>query len=116
LKSLLKGDCVKRTVLIAFMALSLAAYSPATCFLDFLDENIPDQTVNVAMSFQLQACCGTTPYTFSLYSGSFPAGLSMSSSGLISGTPTTVGYTTPCITLTDAVGCHTTRCYEIHIN
>jgi hypothetical protein len=107
---------VKKTAFIAFLIVSLASYSPATCFLDFLDENIPDQTVNQAMSFQLQACCGTPAYTFSLYSGSFPAGLSMSSSGLISGTPTTVGYETPCITLTDSVGCHVTRCYEIHID
>ena len=107
---------MRKTAFIAVVILSLAAYSPATCFVDFITEGIPNQTVNQATSFQLQVCCGTAPYTITLNSGSLPAGLSLSSSGLISGTPTTVGYTTACITVTDSVGCHTTRCYEIYVD
>lgn len=36
---------------------------------------------------QLNAVQGTTPYTWSLYSGTLPAGLTLSSTGEISGTP-----------------------------
>ncbi|MCB9931986.1 MAG: choice-of-anchor D domain-containing protein [Planctomycetes bacterium] len=39
----------------------------------------------------LTAIQGTTPYTWSLYSGSLPAGLSLSPAGVISGTPSGFG-------------------------
>lgn len=42
----------------------------------------------VAYSFQLNAAGGTPPYTFAVASGTLPAGLTLSASGLISGTPT----------------------------
>lgn len=50
----------------------------------------PTVTKNAAYSFQLAASGGSAPYVFSLASGSLPAGLTLSSTGLISGTPTTV--------------------------
>jgi hypothetical protein len=40
----------------------------------------------------LVATGGKPPYTYTLYSGSLPAGLSYSTSGIISGTPTTGNY------------------------
>jgi hypothetical protein len=51
-------------------------------------------TVDQAYSFTLQAEFGTPPYTWSITSGSLPGGsgsLSLSRSGVISGTPMTVG-------------------------
>lgn len=42
----------------------------------------------VAYSKQLEATGGVTPYTWSLIAGTWPAGISMTSGGLISGTPT----------------------------
>jgi hypothetical protein len=42
-------------------------------------------------SFQLTGSGGTPPYTWSLAAGALPAGLSLSSAGLISGTPSSVG-------------------------
>jgi hypothetical protein len=42
-------------------------------------------------SVQLAATGGTIPYTWSISTGALPAGLSLSSSGLISGTPTVSG-------------------------
>ena len=54
--------------------------------------SLPDGTVGVAYSATLQATNGTPPYTWSLDSGSLPAGLTLNSStGAITGTPTAAG-------------------------
>jgi hypothetical protein len=107
---------MKKIAVIAILLLSLGTTASAVCLTDFLSESIAMFDAGVPGSFQIDACCGTPPYTFTIYSGSLPAGLSLSSTGLISGTATTPGYTTVCITLTDSVGCHTTRCYEVYVN
>lgn len=49
---------------------------------------LPPGTVGKAYSLALTASGGTTPYTWSVSAGSLPAGLSLNSSGVISGTPT----------------------------
>jgi hypothetical protein len=55
---------------------------------------LPNATLNTAYSATLTAAGGVTPYTFSLVAGSsLPAGLTLSSAGVISGTPTKVGNT-----------------------
>jgi len=48
-------------------------------------------TVGKSYSGKVSASKGTTPYLFSLVSGILPTGLSLSSGGDITGTPTTVG-------------------------
>src|SRR5207245_444684 len=48
---------------------------------------LPGATVGAAYSATLTASGGTAPYTWTLASGSLPAGLTLSSSGVISGTP-----------------------------
>lgn len=60
-------------------------------------------TANVGSpySFQFNVTGGTAPYTFVL-EGALPAGLTMSSSGLISGTPTTAETTNFTVTVTDS--------------
>jgi hypothetical protein len=50
----------------------------------------------------LAATGGTTPYTWSLSSGTLPAGLTLSAAGVISGTPTTPGTYTITVKVTDA--------------
>lgn len=57
-------------------------------------------TVGVAASLQLSATGGTSPYTWT--ATGLPAGLSISSSGLISGTPTTPGTSSVTATVTDS--------------
>jgi hypothetical protein len=52
---------------------------------------LPGGQVGTAYSQTLAATGGTTPYTWSVVSGSLPAGLSLSTSGVISGTPTAAG-------------------------
>jgi hypothetical protein len=54
--------------------------------------SLPSGVTNVAYSATLTASGGTTPYTWFIASGSLPAGLSLNAaSGVITGTPTTVG-------------------------
>ena len=51
--------------------------------------NLPGATVGAAYADQLNAKGGAAPYTFALASGStLPAGLTLGSSGILSGTPT----------------------------
>jgi protocatechuate 3,4-dioxygenase beta subunit len=64
--------------------------------------SLPNGTVNTAYSQTVTAQGGTTPYTFSISAGTLPAGLSMSSSGTISGTPTTTGSSSFTIQVTDS--------------
>jgi uncharacterized protein (TIGR03437 family) len=52
---------------------------------------LPNGTTTVSYSYILNASGGVPPYTWGLISGSLPAGLSLSSSGQITGTPTTPG-------------------------
>ena len=52
---------------------------------------LPTGISNVAYSATLMASGGTTPYNWSVASGSFPSGLMLSTNGVISGTPTAVG-------------------------
>ena len=51
----------------------------------------PAGVVGAAYTDTLTATGGTTPYTWSLNAGTLPAGLSLSSAGVLSGTPTTAG-------------------------
>jgi hypothetical protein len=77
---------------------------------------IPDGYVGTPYSHQMSAYGGSGSYTWSIWSGSLPAGLTLSSSGLISGTPTTAQYTLVYIRVTDSGGCTNTRAYFFYIN
>ena len=105
---------MKKIAVYALVILSVASIAAAAC-IEILDEFVPAFYVGTPGSHTLSVWGGTAPYTFTLHSGSFPAGISMNSSGTISGTATTAGYTTACITVTDAFGCNTTTCYEIYV-
>jgi hypothetical protein len=62
----------------------------------------PTGTVGTAYNFQLAATGGVPPYTWAVASGSsLPAGLSLSTAGVVSGTPTTFGTFSPSIAVTD---------------
>jgi len=57
-----------------------------------ITSSLPDGTVDVSYSETLSATGGLLPYTWSISSGNLPPGLSLNSStGLISGAPTTAG-------------------------
>jgi hypothetical protein len=57
--------------------------------------SLPSGQVGAAYSATLTATGGTSPYVWSITSGTLPAGLSLSSSGAISGTPTAAVSASP---------------------
>ena len=61
--------------------------------------------VGVAFSQAFTASGGTSPYSYSLASGSLPAGLNLATTGVLSGTPTQVGGFSLTVRVTDATGC-----------
>jgi hypothetical protein len=65
--------------------------------------SLPSGTIGATYTNLLQATGGTAPYTWSIASGSLPAGLSLASAtGIISGTPTTAGTFSFTATTADA--------------
>jgi hypothetical protein len=56
---------------------------------------------------------GASPYTFSVTSGSLPAGLTLSSSGVLSGTPSSPGTANFTVTATDSGGCTGSWAYSV---
>ncbi len=63
---------------------------------------LPDAAVGTPYSQSLVAAGGTGPYTWALASGSLPAGLSLSTAGVVSGTPTARGTSAFSVTVTDS--------------
>ena len=62
---------------------------------------LPVGYINASFVQALSTTGGTAPYTYSIISGTLPAGLSLSSGGIISGTPTTTSTATVSIQATD---------------
>ena len=78
--------------------------------------SLPGGTVGTAYSQTLQATGGTTPYTWSLASGTLPAGLTLNAStGVISGTPTAAGTSNFTAQVTDALSATATKALSITI-
>ncbi|AMP09949.1 autotransporter beta-domain protein [Collimonas arenae] len=64
---------------------------------------LPASTVGVAYTSQsVSANGGTAPYTYAITSGSLPTGMTLSSSGALSGTPTSGGSFNFTVTATDS--------------
>jgi uncharacterized protein YhjY with autotransporter beta-barrel domain len=76
---------------------------------------LPAATQSLAYSQQLTATGGTAPYTFAVSTGTLPAGLTLSTSGLLSGTPTTAGTFAFTVRATDALGFAGTRAYTVNV-
>ena len=78
--------------------------------------NPPSGTVNVAYTTTLSASGGTAPYSFSLTSGSLPAGLTLAAAtGVISGTPTLSGTSIFTGQVQDASGALASASFSITI-
>ena len=79
-------------VVAPYVALSL---SPTT---------LSAATVAAAYNQTITASGGISPYTYAVTAGALPAGMSLSSAGVLSGTPTAGGSFTFTITATDSTG------------
>jgi hypothetical protein len=69
----------------------------------------------VAYSQSLAATGGTAPYTWNIASGTPPPGLSLSGTGVLSGTPTTAGDYTFTVRATDAASQTATQSLDITV-
>ena len=92
------------------------AYSLFICaVISVLPASLPDGSIGQAYSQTLTGNGGTGPYSFVLASGTLPTGLSLSTGGTISGTPTTIGSFNFTVQATDSNGCAGTQSYSIAI-
>jgi hypothetical protein len=76
---------------------------------------LPPATVGASYSQALTASGGTAPYTYALTAGALPAGLSLSSGGALSGTPTTAGSSSFTVTATDSTGLTGSEAYTLTV-
>jgi hypothetical protein len=77
--------------------------------------SLPAGTVGVAYSQALAATRGTPPYTWQWTGGSLPGGLTLASSGTISGTPTAAGSFTFQVKVSDSQEASATGSFTIRI-
>src|ERR1022692_3007266 len=89
---------MKRTfILILLASISAAALKVV------LQGSLPSSgTIGTPYSGSLSAMHGTPPYVFSVLSGTLPNGLSLSSNGQVSGTPTVAGSFQFSVTVRDS--------------
>jgi Putative Ig domain len=84
-------------------SLTLTVSAAPTSTLTLTTTTLAEATVNIAYSATLTATGGVAPYTFTLANGTaLPAGLTLSSAGGISGTPTTAGSAAFTVNVTDS--------------
>lgn len=76
---------------------------------------LPEGTVGHFYSKTMTASGGVGPYTFIVLNGTLPNGLTLSSNGVLSGTPTTEGIFSFTIQATDTRGCTGKRQYTISV-
>ena len=95
------------TVVINIVDCPTIAITPAT---------LPNGTVGTPYNQTLTATGGIAPYTFSMLSTGLPPGLSLSSAGVITNTPTQAGLYTFTVGVTDAIECTGAVTYTVTIN
>jgi hypothetical protein len=77
---------------------------------------LPGGTTTIAYSQSFSTSSGTTPYTWAVTGGALPTGLTLSSGGLLSGTPTVACVCTFTVKVTDAVGGTSTASFSLTIS
>jgi uncharacterized protein (TIGR03437 family) len=77
---------------------------------------VPSAVLNVAYAHTFTASGGSGSYTFSLFGGSLPAGLSLASNGVLSGAPTALGIFPVVVRVTDASSSTSNGNFTITVN
>jgi len=81
-----------------------------------ISSSLPSGTVGATYSATIVVTGGTAPYTFTFASGSLPQSLSLStSSGAISGTPSSSGTSDFAITVSDSTGASKEQLFQITV-
>ncbi|WP_284448496.1 putative Ig domain-containing protein [Pseudoxanthomonas mexicana] len=76
---------------------------------------LPASTAGTVYTQALSASGGVAPYSFALSAGTLPAGLTLTGSGTLSGTPTEAGTFNVSVTATDTYGQAVTRAYALEV-
>lgn len=77
---------------------------------------LPAGTLGVFYSQNLSAVGSVGPYSFAVTAGALPDGLTLTSGGLLSGTPTTVDVAAFTVTATASTACTGNRAYNLTID
>lgn len=93
-------DSTTPTALTATKQYKLTILEKANALTITTNATLPDAPIGVAYNQTLSANGGIAPYSWTAQ-GAWPAGLQMSNAGVIIGTPTSIGTSTPVITVTD---------------
>jgi hypothetical protein len=89
-------------LLVSGLLAACGGSSSAPASLSLSLASLPSGTVDAAYSATIAASGGTAPYSYTVSQGTLPAGLTLSTSGAISGTPTTAGTSSFTIQVTDS--------------
>lgn len=84
--------------------------------LTFITESLPDFHVGVPANFQIEASGGTPPYSFAITQGTLPKGLTLSTTGKISGTARRVADTTVFVKLKDKARASLTQAFAVRVD
>lgn len=107
---------VAQIVLSGGARVSTVASAPPPAGLAISTPNCGSGITGIAYTCTLAATGGTAPYTWSVLSGSLPTGLSLSSAGVISGTPSATGSFTSSVQVVDSASPHATASTTIVIS
>ena len=77
---------------------------------------LPPMTMGTPYSQQMTASGGTAPYSFTIIAGALPPGISLSTAGTLSGTPTASGTFSFMMRGTDSAGCTGDLIYTLIVN
>ena len=84
-----------------------------TAGLNISTATLEDAVVNIAYSMTLAAQNGTAPFTYSLAGGALPAGITLTSAGIFTGTPTTAGSFDIVVRVVDRGNLAATRAFSL---
>jgi hypothetical protein len=88
---------------------------PSTPTITITPATLANGTVGTAYSQTITASGGTAPYSYGLTAGALPTGLSLTSAGTLSGTPTAGGTFNFTVTATDAGSFTGSRAYTVTV-
>ena len=107
------GDSVAECLMSSGTITAVAGGAPVTIT---TASPLPTGDQGVSYSTALAASGGVEPYTWSVLSGTLPAGLSLSSGGVISGTPSGSGLSSFTIRVTDSASGTNDKPFDLTIN